>query len=217
MSVDRRAKLPLRLRTRGLRRALFEAFNDGAWHDVREVLPICRRLISPEVAVRTARATSPTATSADRGMLLEAITELRKGWLASEWERARGPRGRTQFSRFRIHPGQAPRFSHPALTEQEVIDIKLRLARGEPARAIETVLGLANGVAHRIKKGQSYRTITIVSEAASVNGNGRAEGLVKPLRWVEKSAEGFARAARKHLSSDEIRHLIGLLQERGAP
>jgi hypothetical protein len=200
------------LRTRGLRRALFETFNDGAWHDVREVLPVCRGVISPENAVRVAKSSLPTAAAIDRGMAKEAIQELRKTrWLITEWQRAPGPSGRSSWARFRIVPGQSPRFARLPLKEQDVIDIKLRLARGEPPRAVDAAFGLGRGTADRIKAGITYRSVSIVPEATEVNGHMPVHLATAKQVWVRPTAEGFARQARRYLSRDDIVRLMALL------
>jgi len=98
------------------------------------------------------------------------------------------------------------------LSEQEVIDIKLRLRRGETGVAIARDFGIDPSTVSAIRKEKSFRDVVIIPEERSANGlhrpkRGRKVGVVP-------DADGFARQALRHLASpDDVRRLIALLSQ----
>ena len=103
------------------------------------------------------------------------------------------------------------RWARLPLSEQQVIDIKLRLAAHEAPRAICRDLGLSEATVYGIRRGDHFRDVTVVPELAKLNGAAAdpIEGWISARRvHVRTTPEAFALQIRKHLPSPEDRQRI---------
>lgn len=210
MSEPATHRLPLRLRTSGLRYALFRAFDDGEWHILAEVVEVARGLISPEQALRSSEAAHHAPPSVDRGLLRLARSALeKKRWVEIEWRvRPSGRGGPPVREAFRIVPGQ--HFDPPPmrLSEQDVVDIKVRLSAGDSLRSISRDYGISRQAVANISRGVTHAGVAYVPVERTEDGPDRPTHV-----RVRNSPAGFARAVLKHLPSrGDRRQVIDLLR-----
>lgn len=220
-----RHKLPIHLRTVDLRRRLFERFDDGEWHNVREAAEVARGIIKPEQAFRSSAAAGHRQPSIDKGLRRLVGMALAGEWI--DMERRIGPPllgGPKRLSReFRIVPGQQLAPPRRRLDEQTVIDIKVRLSAGDTRAAIAKDFGVSQSTVASIARRKTHAGVPFVpvtptekkskEPMPSLSGPKDAEIVVStiiPLSLIRVPTNRL-----RPLDEDAVADLVESILERG--
>lgn len=183
---------PLRLRAYGVTRALWEAFDDGAWHTIEEAVLKCGDHISPETAARQSGGSD--ARSLYRGRRDKIAGYLRRAIrrYGGETETGADPPQRRRLRRFKLRHDHRPFRQSARLTEQQVINIKFLLLAGtESQAAIGRRFGVTADRISRIAIGRHYRDVRLDPGV----GMPVMEGKQKRTRCARSSADELTRSA----------------------